>query len=138
MDRHSARRIVLELLYQHEFSPELVDEALAERSSGDQQAFIAGRVEGVRRHLEQLDGLLAPRTQGWRYERLAAVDRAILRLGAYELLLAGDVPPEVVLDEAVELCKAYGSERCGTFVNGILARLWKERSPALTDPATGC
>ena len=70
--------------------------------------------------------MLAERTIGWRFERLALLDRNILRLGVYELLHCDDVPPEVAIDEAVELAKMYGTEQARSFVNGILDRIWKE------------
>jgi len=139
MDRHSARRVVLELLYEREFSPEAGESVLQGKHFGDQAGFVRERFAGVVQHLEALDAMLAPRTRGWRYERISLVDRNILRLGAYELLFAGDLPAEAALDEAVELCKAYGTERCSGFVNGILDRLWKERGGELDSPppATG-
>jgi N utilization substance protein B len=135
MDRHAARRTALELLYQHEFAPDNVDEALAERELGTQRRFVEGLVNGVREHLQAIDALLAPRTVGWRYARLTAVDRSILRLGAYELLFSGETPAEVVLNEAVELSREYGSDQAPSFVNGILDRLWKERRPANGPPS---
>ncbi len=69
--------------------------------------------------------MIGKRTVGWRFERLAFMDRNILRLGTYELLHLPEVPPEVAIDEAVELCKKYGTENAQAFVNGILDRIWK-------------
>jgi len=70
--------------------------------------------------------LIGEKTIGWKFERLALLDRNILRLGVYELLYFDDVPPEVALDEAVELAKKFGTEQARKFINGILDRIWKE------------
>jgi N utilization substance protein B len=77
-------------------------------------------VEGTLEHLEEIDDLLRRQTEHWRLERMPAVDRNILRLAVYELLYEADVPKLVVLDEAIELAKAFGSEQSGRFVNGVL------------------
>jgi len=127
MDRRRARQIVLELLYQRELVGDLPEDAFAARALGAHREFVEGRVCGVIERMEELDRLLAPRTRNWRYERLGVTDRNILRLGAYELLFAPEIPPEVAIDEAVELCKAFGTDPAPSFVNGILDRLWKER-----------
>jgi N utilization substance protein B len=71
--------------------------------------------------------MIGERTVGWRFERLALLDRNILRIGVYELLYSEDVPAEVALNEAVELAKSYGTEQARGFINGILDRIWKEK-----------
>lgn len=75
--------------------------------------------EGAAKEVAALDELIVKHTDNWRFERLAAIDRAILRLAMYELR-ATDTPPKVVLNEAVELAKKFSSEDSGAFVNGIL------------------
>jgi N utilization substance protein B len=77
-------------------------------------------VEGTVAHLEEIDGLLRAQADNWRLERMPAVDRNVLRLAVYELMHELDVPKLVVLDEAVELAKRFGSEQSGRFVNGLL------------------
>jgi transcription antitermination protein NusB len=77
-------------------------------------------VEGVASHLEELDALIVRYSEHWRLERMVAVDRNLLRLAAYELLYQSGIPPKVVINEAVELAKRYGTEVSGAFVNGIL------------------
>lgn len=80
-------------------------------------------VEGVQQHLARIDELLATYSQGWTVARMPAVDRQILRIGAYELLWRDDVPDAVAVDEAVELAKALSTDDSPSFVNGLLGRL---------------
>lgn len=80
-------------------------------------------VQGVQQHLERIDELLATYSQGWSLARMPAVDRSLLRLGAYELLWCEDVPDAVVLDEAVRLARSLSTDDSPSFVNGLLARL---------------
>jgi N utilization substance protein B len=84
--------------------------------------FAAGLVAGVRRNREQLDQVLAETADHWSLERMAATDRNVLRLGAYEILHS-DTPRNVAINEAVELAKRFGSRQSAQFVNGILDRL---------------
>jgi N utilization substance protein B len=83
-------------------------------------------VEGVVANQEELDKLIRQHSEHWRLERMAAVDRNLLRLALYELLHVPEVPAKVVINEAVELAKKYGSEESGSFINGILDRVRQE------------
>ncbi|MCU0685411.1 MAG: transcription antitermination factor NusB [Polyangiaceae bacterium] len=80
-------------------------------------------VLGVVEALEKLDGLVREASLHWRLERMTRVDRNVLRVGAWELLERHDVPRAVVLDEAVEMAKRFGTEESGPFVNGVLDRV---------------
>lgn len=80
-------------------------------------------VRGVARELEQTDARLRAASKNWRIERMTRVDRSVLRLGAFELAHRLDVPRAVILDEAVEIAKRYGTEESGAFVNGVLDRV---------------
>lgn len=80
-------------------------------------------VQGVKAHQPELDALIESHSHHWRLERMARVDRNILRLGAFELKHLDDVPRKVTLNEAVELGKTFGSEDSGAFVNGLLDKL---------------
>lgn len=126
MHRREAREFLLAALYQREFLDTSLEEMLAEVDSGDQRDYIERVFSGVLAHREEIDARIAQRTVGWRFERLALIDRNILRLATFEILHLPEVPPEVAIDEAVELCKKYGTERARVFVNGILDRIWKE------------
>ena len=83
-------------------------------------AYLGELVAGVAAHQEELDALIGRYSEHWRLERMAVVDRNLLRLAVYELLYLPEIPPKVVINEAVELAKRYGSEDSGGFVNGIL------------------
>ncbi len=85
-------------------------------------------VTGTLEHLEEIDGLIRQQAEHWRLERMPAVDRNILRLAIYEFLWETDVPKLVVLDEAIELAKAFGSEQSGRFVNGVLDGVLKSHT----------
>lgn len=100
-------------------------------------AFAAELARGVTRHRLDIDGLIARYARDWDLDRLARVDRNILRLGIYELLYAGrpDVPPPVAINEAVELAKRYSSDDAARFVNGILGQLVRDRG--LVDAVAG-
>lgn len=85
--------------------------------------------EGATKEAPTLDELIRKHTENWRFERLAAIDRAILRLAMHELRV-GDTPPKVVLNEAVELAKKFSSDESGPFVNGVLDAFRKSLSDA--------
>jgi len=84
------------------------------------KTFAQGLVEGVMMEREALDRIIAGSVDNWRIDRMAVVDRNILRLAVYELARLPDTPSVVVLDEAIEVGKKYGSEQSGSFINGIL------------------
>lgn len=88
-------------------------------------------VEGVQEHQERIDELIATYAVGWTLDRMPAVDRTILRLGAYELLWVDDVPDGVAISEAVALATEYSTDESPRFVNGLLSRL-QELKPSLT------
>jgi transcription antitermination protein NusB len=83
-------------------------------------------VEGVTARREEIDRLIADHAEGWSLQRMPAVDRAVLRLGVYELLWADDVPDAVAIDEAVELAKSLSTDDSPRFVNGVLAQLRRD------------
>ena len=85
-------------------------------------------VRGTLEHRGEIDELIVSQAENWRLERMPAVDRNILRLGVYEFLHEADVPKLVVIDEAIELAKRYGSENSSSFVNGLLDGLIKSHS----------
>jgi len=126
MQRREAREFVLSLLYRHEFVETPLADLLDEVDTGDQRSYVERVYLGILDRRAELDALIGERTVGWRFERLALIDRNILRLGAFEILYLPEVPPQVALDEAVELAKKYGTENARSFINGILDRIWKE------------
>lgn len=91
----------------------------AAKAADTTQAFANKLFEGAAKHADELDALIVEHAQNWRLERMAIIDRAVLRLAIYELRLR-ETPTKVVLNEAVELAKKFSSEDAGAFVNGIL------------------
>lgn len=85
-------------------------------------------VEGTLGRRDEIDRLVSEQAENWRLERMPAVDRNILRLAVFELMAEEDVPKLVVLDEAIELAKRYGSDQSGAFVNGVLDGLLKRHA----------
>lgn len=84
-------------------------------------------VLGVLKHLDEIDAILSELVEGWSLDRLASVDRSVLRLAVYEMLHTPETPPAVVINEAVELAKAYSTEDSGRFVNGVLGAFLRRR-----------
>ena len=124
--RSEARERALTLLYEAESKGRSAREILAGLPvRPDAMAIIL--VEGVEDHRARIDALLAQFAKGWTVERMAMLDRAVLRIATFELLERSDVPTAVVLDEAVELAKGYGSsDDSSGFVNGVLAAVAAE------------
>jgi transcription antitermination protein NusB len=89
--------------------------------------YAAELVQGVAAHLPRIDEILASYAEGWALDRMPAVDRAILRLAAYELLWRTDIPDPVAIDEAVELAKSLSTDESPRFVNGVLGRIAASR-----------
>src|SRR5262245_37203934 len=126
--RSRARDVALQVLFQDDLNPggnpHVVDEFLCRRLSASPAlaeeliALARSLVSGVRRNRVELDAMLERTAENWRVERMAATDRNILRLGAYEILYS-DTPDPVVINEAVDLAKRYGTAQSGQFVNGI-------------------
>lgn len=91
-------------------------------------AYAESLVTGTLAHLDEIDELIRLQAEHWRLERMPAVDRNILRLAIFEFLYETDVPKLVILDEAIELAKSFGSEQSGRFVNGVLDGVLKSQT----------
>lgn len=124
MTRRKARKLILQTLFQQDFRDALFEELLPNDAYGDE--YLIKTLKGIEQHKIEIDALIGQYAQGWRLERIFSVDRNILRLAIYELLYSG-LPGEVVINEAVELAKIYGTEHSHIFINGILDKVWKER-----------
>ncbi|HNQ35370.1 MAG TPA: transcription antitermination factor NusB [bacterium] len=139
--RRLARQMALSVLYQLDFRPELtpaaaLDTAAAE-AGGDpaSKEFALQLVKGVREQVGYFDELIGRYAQNWSLERVATLDRNILRLTLFEMVVGREVPPRVCIDEAVELAKRFGTEDSYRFVNGILNRIKEDlESGRLTSP----
>lgn len=131
MSRHAARERALQTLFQLDMNRIDASQAASYTDAivgeGDyDERYFRELLAGVLRVRGQLDPLIAQYSQDWRLDRMPGVDRNILRIGAYELLFAQDIPPAVTLDEAVELSKEYGTDRSAKFVNGVLAGMLRD------------
>ncbi len=126
--RRQARERALGLLYEAETKGVTPAEVLA-CLPAPAVPFAADLVAGVGAHAEEVDGYLRRLARGWALERMPAIDRALLRIGVYELIHRPDVPTGAVLSEAVELAGRYSTEESGRFVNGLLAQVAREVRP---------
>ncbi len=130
--RSRAREIALQALFQEDLNPqnslENLGEFLAARLQDESSRDFAKQlVLGVKRNQEELDQLLAEKASNWSVPRMAATDRNLLRLGAYEIRYS-DTPDRVAIDEAIELAKRYGTANSPQFINGILDKLIERKS----------
>jgi len=124
--RSKARKRALDVLFEAELRGLPVLDVLAERAADEippLPAYAADLVRGVHAHQQRIDELLATYAQGWTLERMPTVDRNLLRIGAFELLWADDIPDAVAISEAVRLARELSTEGSPAFVNGLLARL---------------
>jgi transcription antitermination protein NusB len=125
--RSKARQVAFQVLYQYDLNPRsnpaASDELIEKRlHSAELAEFSRGLVSGVRHHCREMDKLIEQVAENWSLKRMAATDRNILRLGAFEILHT-DTPDRVAIDEAVELAKRFGTAQSAQFVNGILDKL---------------
>lgn len=131
--RRRAREVALQMLYQWEVGGEDLETVFETyprvRPTGLDEAheeLAHGLVRGTAERLEQIDRLIDAHTQNWRLERLAVIDRLVLRLAVSELLGRPDTPPVVVINEAIELARVYSGEAAVKFVNGVLDAVKRE------------
>ncbi|HEY7046507.1 MAG TPA: transcription antitermination factor NusB [Jatrophihabitantaceae bacterium] len=132
--RSKARKRAVDLLYEADLRGADALATLAERVALGEppvQEYAVELVEGVAAHRERIDQLLSEYAEGWTIERMPGVDRAVLRVGMFELLWRPDVPDAVAIDEAVELAKSLSTDESPRFVNGVLARVLRDR-PAVS------
>jgi transcription antitermination protein NusB len=124
MKRRVAREKALQALFQIDMSDLEPDEALRNVVEGEEvDAFLKDIVLGFVKNQETIDGRIRTNLEKWSFDRLAKVDRNILRIGTYELLFVEDVPNKVVINEAVEIAKTFGDEQSSKFVNGVLSKI---------------
>jgi N utilization substance protein B len=124
--RSRAREVALQILFEDDVNPRANLEETrqflkARLSSPELEEFCLSLIQGVRRNQQELDALLTQTADNWSVARMAATDRNILRLGAFEILYT-ETPDRAAINEAVELAKRYGSAQSAQFVNGILDR----------------
>lgn len=133
--RRRGRELALQMLYQHELAGNAIETIVTsfeelQQAPAATREFAAALARGTIDRRDEIDAKLAEQADNWRLDRMAAVDRNILRLAMYELLYSPDTPPAVVIDEAVEIAKRFGSERSSQFVNGVLDGFLHRGQPA--------
>jgi len=137
--RTKARECALQMLYQADVrqvkATEIVEEFWQGHSApAEIRQFATSLASGTADHLDRIDPLIAAFASNWTIKRMGVVDRNILRLGAFELLYAKEVPPKVAINEAVELAKRYGDTESGKFINGVLDAIHKTHANGAATP----
>ena len=136
--RTRGREVALQVLYQIEqnagVSAEEICQFIRRRLLEDRKLcdFTEGLITGVKEHQSRIDAMISEVAENWRLDRMAAIDRNILRLGAYEMLFCPEVPGKVAINEALELAKRYSTAQSSRFVNGILDRVLQWQVQELT------
>ena len=135
--RHLARSIAMQSLFEWDFNGKKPDslDTIAERNKKEfgpgleeESSFIDRLIRGVAEHIAKIDTIIEQAAPEWPIEQITSSDRAILRLGLYELLFGDhdEAPPKVAINEAIELAKSFGGESSGRFVNGVLGTVYRE------------
>ncbi len=133
--RHLIRTVVLQSLYEWDFYDKkkdvtvILERNMSEFAPGvDEPEFGWKILQGVADHFREIDNIIRKAAPEWPLEKIAIIDRNILRIGLYELLFADpdEVPPKVAINEAIELAKNYGGPNAARFINGVLGTIYRE------------
>ncbi|WJY28433.1 MULTISPECIES: transcription antitermination factor NusB [Sporosarcina] len=122
MKRREAREKAVQTLFQLDGMDLPAEEAIGYIIEGPVDPFYETLVKGTKEHQEEIDEVLISKLENWSLARLPKIERTVLRLAAFELLYNDDVPHKVAVNEAIELCKTFGDEKSGRFVNGVLSK----------------
>lgn len=123
MNRHQAREKALQLLFSldiHEVKS--IEDMEYISQTATQNAFLTMLVNGVIQHKEEIDSLLTAKLENWSIDRIASVEKTILRMAIFEISYVDDIPTSVSINEAIELANKYGDDRSGKFINGVLSK----------------
>lgn len=132
--RTLARESALKILYAVDITKEPPEKCInnywiAQDSIEPQvKSFADDLVLGVCKNRARIDGIISEHATNWELDRMAVIDRNVLRCGTYELIFSGDIPPKVAINEAIDMAKKYGDKDSGKFVNGILDKINKEKA----------
>lgn len=131
MRRRKARELALKMLYQLETNNEGAELALDRYCETfpyqkDVTDYAMLLLSGIKKEKEMIDGFITSASEHWKMDRIAFVDKNVMRIGVYEMLFSRDVPPKVAIDEAIEMGKKYGNGDSGDFINGVLDRILKD------------
>ena len=129
--RRKSREFALQTLYQWNVTQrdvrQILDQLRVHFSPEEEKDQFAERIVlGVLEHCSQLDQVIEASSEHWRLDRMSLIDRNILRIATFELLYCSETPPKVVLNEAIDLGKRFGSDDSGSFINGILDRVQRD------------
>jgi transcription antitermination protein NusB len=134
-NRHLGRIVAMQTLYEYDFRgteeaplelPPILARNLNEfRDNIDDTDFVEDVVAGVHKHQAAIDAIIAPAAPEWPVEQIAKIDKIVLRIGVYELMIKREVPPKVAINEAVELAKTFGGENSSKFINGVLGTIYR-------------
>lgn len=138
-NRHLGRVVALQTLYEYDFRqslalPDLTSDIneMLERNLAvyadnfEENDFVRDLVEGAMKNQQKIDDMIAPAAPEWPIDQIAKIDKAVLRLSLYELMIKREVPPKVAINEAVELAKAFGGDNSSKFVNGVLGTIYRQ------------
>jgi N utilization substance protein B len=128
--RRKARELALQMLYQRDLSGNSADAIIGtfedlQKSKANTREFATRIFRGTLDHLGQIDEMIVAQADNWRLERMAVVDRNIIRMSVYEFLHEEDTPKLVIIDEAIEIAKKFGTQKSSQFINGILDGILK-------------
>ena len=128
--RRKARELALQMLYQHDLSGNAADAIIGtfedlQKSKANTREFAERIFRGTLDHLAEIDQMIVAQADNWRLERMAVVDRNIIRMSVYEFLHETDTPKLVIIDEAIEIAKKFGTQKSSQFINGILDGILK-------------
>jgi N utilization substance protein B len=132
MNRHLARTLAMQTLYEWDFQPDKSIQDLiaanlkASNHDDDDPTFIHQLVEGVITSKESIDSLIKEYAPEWPLDQISVIDKSILRLAIYELLHTKEVPGKVIINEAVELAKTFGGDNTSRFINGVLGTIYRQ------------
>jgi N utilization substance protein B len=146
-NRHLGRIIALQTLFEQDFRRQAGDgksdlDMILTRNIErynhliDDTTFVEDLVHGIIKRQQKLNEILQPVAPEWPIDQIARMDRIVLYIGLYELIYGKDIPPKVVINEAVELAKAFGGENSSKFINGVLGTVLRQRETAKAKPAS--
>ncbi|HKO01384.1 MAG TPA: transcription antitermination factor NusB [Thermoanaerobaculia bacterium] len=128
--RRKARELALQMLFQYDMSGNAPDMVIStfedlEKSKANTREFATKIFKGTVDHMEKIDEMIQAQADNWRLSRMAVVDRNIIRMSIYEFLHEDDTPKLVIIDEAIEIAKKFGTQKSSQFINGILDGILK-------------
>ncbi len=137
-NRHLGRIVAFQTLYEYDFhggSKSTINIKTVTKRNLDQYKgvigdtkFVSNLIAGVIKHQAKLDKTIGPAAPEWPVEQIARVDKIVLRMAVYELKVEKEVPPKVVINEAVELAKAFGGDNSSKFINGVLGTIYRGKA----------